>query len=355
MFRFESPMLLWLLLLLPLLALWRWRLSRRPSLRFSSVAGLAQAGGGWRARLAWIPDGLRLLALALVVVALARPQFGFEKVREIREGVALEMVLDRSPSMQTPMAYGTISTRSTRLDVVKRVFEKFIFGDGGKLKGRPDDLVGIVTFSGFADTICPLTFSHEVFRGYLKTVTFPVTEMEQGTAIGDAVALAAARLQKVEAQLVRERKQAVDAYRIRSKVLVLLSDGSNNRGKISPAAAAALAKSWGVKIYAIGIGNPEDARDRDPFTSLFRGSPVYDMDEAAMRSLAAATGGRYWLARDGNALEEICAEIDKLEKTSLETTRQVDYKEQFAVLAWSALALLLLEILLRQTLFRRLP
>ncbi len=338
MMRFLHPQWLLLLLLLPP-AFWiRWRWSRPATLRYPWLDEVRAAGRTWRQRLLWLPEALRLLALVLVIIALARPQAGMEKLRESREGIAIEMVLDRSPSMMAPMEYG--GRQATRLDTVKEVFAKFVFGDGHGLKGRPDDLVGMVSFSGVADTICPLTLSHEVFREYLKTVLPPVVQAEQGTAIGDAVALAGARLQKAG---LPAAKDAQGQYQVKSRVMILLSDGSNNRGAISPADAAALAAKWGVKIYAIGIGDP---RDWNPETR---------MDEATMKRLASTTGGRYWQASDGQALEDICREIDRLEKTKVESTRFVDYRELFAGFAWVALALLALEMVLRTTVLRRMP
>jgi Ca-activated chloride channel family protein len=342
MMRFYSPEWFFLLLLL-LLGIWvRLHWGRPGTLRFPWLAEVREAGRTWRQRLLWLPDALRLLALILVIVALARPQAGMEKLHETREGIAIEMVLDRSPSMQAPMDYG--GRQLSRLETVKEVFAKFVYGDGHGLKGRPDDLVGMVVFSGVADTICPLTLSHEVFVDYLKTVNLPVVQAEQGTAIGDAVGLAAARLQKIGQPPTRGKAPDQSAgYQVKSRVMILLSDGSNNRGQISPADAAELALKWGVKIYAIGIG--------DPSTVDF-GS---EMDEATLKQLASRTGGRYWLATDGKVLEEICREIDRLEKTKVESTRHVDYRELFPRLIWLALALLVLEIGLRTTLLRRVP
>jgi Ca-activated chloride channel family protein len=342
MMRFLNPHGFLLLLLLPPVFWARWRWGRPATLRYPWLAEVRLAGRTWRQRLLWLPDGLRLAALILVIVALARPQAGMEKLREVREGIAIEMVLDRSPSMvMASMEYD--GRQLTRLDTVKEVFAKFVFGDGHGLKGRPDDLIGIVSFSGVADTICPLTLSHEVFRDYLKTVLPPVVQAEQGTAIGDAVALAGARLQKIGQPPAKETPGAPASYQVKSRVMILLSDGSNNRGALSPFEAAGLAAKWGVKVYAIGIG---DANDWNPETRV---------DQATLKQLADKTGGRYWLATDGQVLEKVCREIDQLEKTKVESTRFVDYRELFPCLVWLALGLLALEIGLRTTVLRRLP
>ncbi|NLF25775.1 MAG: VWA domain-containing protein, partial [Deltaproteobacteria bacterium] len=173
--RFESPWAFLLLLIIPLLLVWR-RGVPQAALRFSWVAGAAKAQGSWREQLAWIPDFLRYLALILLVVALARPQRGTEQVRDINEGVAIMMVVDHSGSMQAEMDFG--GRRMNRLEVVKEVFREFVKGNGRGLAGRPSDLIGMVAFARYADTLCPLTLAHGALEYFLKSLKI-VTQKEE--------------------------------------------------------------------------------------------------------------------------------------------------------------------------------
>ncbi|NQT86223.1 VWA domain-containing protein, partial [bacterium] len=246
--RFESPWALLILLAIPL-ALWLRRRHLGGSVRFSTTANASRAGRSLRQRLLWAPTGLRAAALALFVVALARPQEGREKVREASQGIAIMMAVDRSSSMQAEMLVD--GARRTRLDVVKDAFRDFVLGNGDDLAGRPNDLVGMVVFARYADTVCPLTLGHGALARFLDSVHIVRVQSEDGTSIGDGLALAAARLKTAEEALVQAGKSD---YEIKSKIAILLTDGRHNRGKRRPAEAIALAKEWGVKVYTIGVG-----------------------------------------------------------------------------------------------------
>ncbi len=338
-FQFQSPWLLAFLLLVP--ALLYYELRRRPgsSLRFSSTTGAGRLPASWRLRLAWLPLALRAAALTLLVVALARPVSGRDPVRNVTEGVAIQMVLDRSGSMGISMDYQGQSL--TRFEVVKRVFADFVLGDGRDLRGRPDDLVGVVVFAGFADTISPLTNSRDALRGLLKELTVIRDASKDGTAIGDGIALGAARLKSAE-QEAQAATSAEDTYRIKSKVMILLTDGEQNAGKRSPAQGAALAAQWGIKIYAIGVSS----------------TPGGHFPAAAgevLRQVAEATGGLFREAGDERSLRAVYEEIDRLEKSEVQTLQYLSVRELFAPLALAALALLCLQLLFSATLLRRLP
>ncbi len=216
MMRFESPWALVLLLALPAVHWLSRRRGGRAALRFSSIAAARQAGASWRQRFSGVPDLLRWLALALLVLALARPQHGREQVRDVSRGVAIMMVVDRSSSMAQELSFRGLM--QNRLDVVKEVFAEFVKGNGRGLKGRPHDLVGMVAFARYADTVCPLTLGHGALDHFLGAVRLVNQRSEDGTAIGDAVALAAARLKTAEETLARQTGEAADAYRISSKV-----------------------------------------------------------------------------------------------------------------------------------------
>ena len=336
-----------LLLLVPLAALLAWRRRDVARLRFSHTAGAGRLQGTWRSRLARLPLALRALALAALVVALARPQLGSERVRDISQGIAIGMVVDRSSSMGEPMRFG--AGTMTRLEAVKRVFREFVDPAVGGMGGRPSDLVGMTAFAQYADSVCPLTLSHDTLLQLLDTVRLADDRSEDGTAIGDAVALAAARLRQAEDAL---RERSGDAYEIKSKILVLLTDGENNAGDRSVRDAAELCRDWGVKVYAIGVGAERGLRT--PFGRLT--APLRrGFDDRALREIADVTGGKYWLATDADALRSVHEEINALEKSEFEAVRYLDYREAFAPWALAGLLLLTMEGLLRQTLLRTVP
>ena len=347
MFRFESPWLF--LLLVPLAALLLWRRQEFVRLRFSFTAGAVAVRQTVRSRLARLPLLLRALALVALVAALARPQLGTERVRDISRGIAIAMVVDRSSSMGQRMRFG--SGTVTRLEAVKRVFRDFIDPAEGALGGRPNDLVGMTTFAQYADSVCPLTLSHGTLLDLLDTVRLAKVRQEDGTAIGDAVALAAARLRTAE-DAFGAADAAAPAYEIKSKVIILLTDGENNAGDRSVRDAGRLCQGWGIKVYAIGVGG--ESGIQTPFGRL-RTPMRPGFDDRALRGIAEMTGGKYWLATDADTLRSVHEEINDLEKSEFESERFVDYQETFMPWALAALALLTLEAVLRQTLLRTIP
>lgn len=350
--RFASPLAFLLLLFLPVIA---WRLfgnSKSPAFRFSSVALPKASGRSLRQRFIFLPPAIRILALILLIIALARPQEGVEKFLDVTKGIAIEMVLDRSGSMQAEMETG--SGRAMRLDAAKKIFAEFVNGNGADLSGRQNDLVGMITFARFAETVCPLTLAHGVLDHFLDGVQLVDRRDEDGTAIGDAIALAAARLKTAGENLAQQKEQGGRQYEITSKVIILLTDGENNMGEQTPEQAATLAKEWGIKIYAIGVGGEETLA----VPTIFGTRAVKarsGVDRQALEKIAEITGGRFWLAEDGEALRTVYETINSLEKSEFESVRYVNYRERFMPFALAAAVLLLLEILLRQTVFRRIP
>ncbi len=338
-----------LLLLVPLVALVVWRFRDRVRLRFSSTAGAARLHGTWRSKLGPLPLILRAIALAAVVIALARPQHGSERVRDISQGIAIAMVVDRSSSMGERIQYGGRTV--TRLDAVKQVFREFIEVSEGTMSGRPNDLIGMTAFAQYADSVCPLTLSHATLIQLLDTVRLVEDRREDGTAIGDAVALAAARLQKAEDSLERS-SDAAQAYEIKSKIIVLMTDGENNAGDRSVRDAAQLCEQWGIKVYAVGVGSERGVQT--PFGRL--SAPLRPgFDDRALREIADVTGGKYWLATSAETLRSVHEEINSLETSEIETVRYLDYKEAFMPWAMAALVLLSIETFLRQTILRTNP
>jgi Ca-activated chloride channel family protein len=352
----HSPWWLLLLLVLPVLP-FAGRLGRRTAaVRYSYIGALVGCGVSLRQRLRWLLMAARLACLALLIVALARPRKGMSVSHVSTEGVAMEIVVDRSGSMGEAMNYQ--GQEMTRLDVVKRVAAEFIRGNDDDLKGRAGDLLGLVVFSRYADTLCPLVHGHEVVVEFLQQTELARTRSEDGTAIGDALALAAARLKTAEKQVLENNARLKEEdpdeepdFTIKSKVIVLLTDGVNNAGEHSPLEAAKLAKEWGIKIYTIGIGGEEAYATR----GIFRLVTGPELDERLLRAIAEETGGFYGKATDGETLRQIYEKIDRLEKTRVKSVEYTDYAEQFGPWAAAALGLLAFEIVAGCTIFRKIP
>ena len=351
--RFAAPQAFLLLTLLPLVAWFYLRRGRTATVRFSSLRRVGSLRRSVRLRTRPLLLILRLAALALLIVAIARPQTSRSETRVSTEGIALEMVVDRSSSMRAEMDFE--GERLNRLEVVKRVFTEFVVGNGDDLPGRPHDLIGMIAFARFADTAAPLVRAHDALVQFVRGTKIVQFEAEDGTAIGDALALAAARLRRAEEDIARWAQSGnADAFKIKSKAIILLTDGRNNAGDMTPGQAAALARDWGIKIYAIGIGGGEEfITVRTPLGTVQ--VPTGGMDEATLQTIAEVSGGRYFVAADADALRNVYREIDRLEKTEIETLEFAQHDEAFLPYALAAGLLLLSEIVLSNTWLRRAP
>jgi Ca-activated chloride channel family protein len=297
-------------------------------------------------------------------LALARPRKGTVLSEISTEGVAIEAVVDRSSSMRAEMAYG--GQKLNRLQVVKKVLADFVAGDNKGLKGRTGDLIGLITFAGYADTVCPLVLSHNVVNEFLKQTEIVTLRSEDGTAIGDGIALAAARLKKAEEELQQrnaslgiggqgDEEATRSGFEIKSKVIILLTDGQNNRGDYDPLEAAELAKKWGIKVYTIGIGSGQAFQTVQTPLGTYRMPTQDDLDEKLLEDIAEKTGGFYSRADDAAALRDVVERIDALEKTEVTSAQYTQYAEHFGRWTMPALVLLVLEMLASCTIFRKIP
>ncbi|MEM7784282.1 MAG: VWA domain-containing protein [Planctomycetota bacterium] len=317
---FYSPIFLWLLIPVAWLG---WRMFRGQNLRsisFSTTTFASQLKPTLRQRLLWLPRVLILTGMVLLVLGLARPRLGLTRAVTETEGIAIEMVIDRSGSMQA-LDFQIGEQNVNRLTAVKHVAGKFISGEG-ELQGRVSDLIGLVTFAAYADGITPPTLDHAFLKSNLNNTEFALSRNEQGTSIGDAIALAVEKLNALDEK--RDEK-------VKSKIMILLTDGENTTGELDPVAAAELAQTLGIKIYTIGVGTNSGQAPipvQDAFTGRTRIQmmPV-SIDEETLTQIANLTGGKYYRATDTDSLTRIYAEIDQLEKTEVESENFFDYRE----------------------------
>jgi len=276
-----------------------------------------------------VPDYLRYVALALLIIALARPQAG-KNIEEItNSGIDIMIILDTSSSMKA-----LDFQPKNRFEAARDVAKDFV-------QSRPHDRIGIVVFGGMAYTQCPLTIDHEALLNFLDQSQVDMTEVD-GTAIGSAIATATNRIKNTPGK---------------SKIMILLTDGRNNRGEIDPMTAAQAAAALDIKIYTIGAGAPGGAMYPvdTPFGRQLVRLPDNDLDEDMLAKIAEVTNGRYFRATDTRSLQDIFHQIDSLEKTDIKALKHTSYTEKFHIYLWLAAILLALELALRYTWLRTLP
>jgi len=335
----------WVLLLIPLV-LWLLRRRRlRTSVTVASVRLWPDEEAG-KARYLWIPVLLRRVSILLILVALARPQAGSTFEVEVTEGIAIQMLVDVSSSMD--MSVQTLDgKKDSRMEVAKELVERFIAGDGDQLNGRPDDLIGLITFARYADTRSPLTFGHDALLQIVRSLQIQERPNEDGTAYGDALAIAAARLNNLEE--LKHGNQGVDVDAIESKVIILLTDGENNSGAHLPLEAAGLAKAWGCKIYVVSLGESNVGRgDLAEANSLTAA-------ERVLEHISLETGGIFRQAHDMESLVEVYAEIDELERSEISNRSFDRIADWFWLPLAFGLASLLLGLILEATWLRVVP
>ncbi len=330
--RFHDPWALVLLALLPLIVAWRRRGIYQAAVRYPSLGLLRSLPLGSRQRWRWVLPVTRGLVLVLLSLALARPQLGKAESRHVGAGIDIVLSVDISGSMRSE-DFRLEGRRASRLDVVKSVVRDFV-------TERPDDRIGLVLFSARPYTQCPLTLDHGWLLQNLERTRIGM--IEDGTAIGSALAAAIGRLEHSAAK---------------SAVVILLTDGQNNAGKISPLTAAEAARALGVKVYTIGAGTQGMAPypTRDAFGNLVYRPIQVDIDERTLRQIADTTEGQYFRATDTASLKDIYQTIDQLERSEFDVPRYLDYDELYPWLVAPAVMLLGLELGLRHSLLRKLP
>ena len=332
MFSFRYPVVLLLILLVPVVILILLKKRSDPAFAFPSRELVEELKPTLRARLSRTPVFIRAAALTLMILALARPQSVLEGTRTVSEGVDIVLTLDTSTSMLAE-DFTVRGGRINRFDLVREVVKEFI-------QKRKDDRIGMVAFAARAYTVCPLTTDYAWLNENLDRVS--VGMIEDGTAIGSAIASSCNRLR---------------ASKTKSKIIILLTDGVNNAGTISPVMAAEAARALGIKVYTICVGRK--GLSPYPFRDVY-GRKVYqnipiEIDEEVLKRVAATTGGKYYLASDAETLRRIYDDINKLERSVIEHFGYREYSELFYYFLIPGLVLILLEILLANTVFMRVP
>lgn len=325
---FAHPKLLYLLILIPAFVAWYIfrQKDSRASLQMSSLMPFGSSPKTIRVYLRHMPFALRMVAMGFVIIVLARPQ-SFNVTQDIEtEGIDIMLSLDISSSMLAQ------DFNPDRLEAAKDIAIQFV-------SGRRSDRIGLVTFAGESFTMCPLTTDYKTIVNQINEITLGL--IEDGTAIGVGLATAVARLKDSDAQ---------------SKVVILLTDGVNNKGEVTPITAAEIAKTYNIRVYTVGVGTHGTAPYpvETPFGRRLQEMKV-EIDENTLKEIAQLTGGEYFRATDGAGLIRVYEKIDELEKTKIEVVETTRQKEEFSLYAMLALAIIGLEILLRSTVLRSIP
>ena len=326
--KFANPYFFLLLLLIPtMVAFYFFYLNKkRTQLTFSGLENFKGIKPSFKQKYSFLPFLLKLIAFVLAIIALARPQSSMSGQNIKTEGIDIMMALDISASMLAE------DLKPNRIDAAKKVAEEFI-------DSRPNDRIGLVVFSGESFTQCPLTTDHAVLKNLFTGIESGM--LADGTAIGEGLGTAVNRIRNSKAK---------------SKVIILLTDGVNNIGSIAPETAGEIAKTFGIRVYTIGVGTIGMAPYpfKTPFGIQYQNTEV-QIDEAVLKQIASETDGKYFRATNSSKLKEIYNEIDKLEKTKINVTEFHNYTEEFYPWAIAAALILLLDIILRYTLFKKLP
>ncbi|MBK1827026.1 vWA domain-containing protein [Haloferula rosea] len=333
----------WVLVLIPVIG---WLLLRKRSHQSITLAStdLWPGLGEGRARFLPLLTVLKLVGFSMLVVAIARPQAGSTRSFESTEGIAIELLVDISSSMDFRVDRPD-GERMTRMEVAKEIVERFVAGDGDRLGGRPHDLIGLITFARYPDTRSPLTSGHSALVQIIRDLEIQDRPNEDGTAYGDALALAAARLKRLD-ELEADDSTSLGGE-LKSRVIVLLTDGENNSGHHLPLESAALAKEWGCRVYVISLGQDEATEGGM--------APELTAAEQVLERISEETGGLFRQAGDYESLLSVYEEIDELETTRIETRTHQIVAEWFWLPLSVALASFVVLIVVETTWLRIVP
>ncbi len=328
-FKFTNPDMFWLLLVIPLLLIWSYvRRNRMTSnIKVSNSKDFTIAAKSWKVKLMWLPILFRMLALALLITILAEPRSSTVKKDVVTEGIDIVLSLDVSGSMLAE------DFKPNRLEASKKTAIGFI-------DDRPNDRLGVVVFAGESFTQCPLTIDHDVLKNIISKLE--TGKLKGGTAIGMGLATAVSRLKDSKAK---------------SKVAILLTDGVNNTGIVTPETAAEIAEKFKIRCYTVGVGTNGTAPVpvQHPLHGKIYQQQEVKIDEDLLKDIAERTGGKYFRATDNKSLEAVYKEIDKLEKTKIDETSFEQFAEEYMPFAIGAGILLLMELLLNFMIFRKIP
>ncbi|MCM1377687.1 MAG: VWA domain-containing protein [Clostridium sp.] len=318
----------WLLLFLSYVPLIWWYLRKKrsanPSLGFSTLVPFAKIGGSWKGVLEHVCFALQLVALGCIIVAIARPQSRNSKTTSSIEGTDIVIAIDVSTSMSAN------DLRPNRFEAAKKVASEFV-------QGRPDDNIAIVAFGGESLSLMPLTSDRQALLSVISNLR--MGDLDNGTAIGDGLASAVNRL---------------SAGQAKSKSIILLTDGTNNTGEVAPSTAADIARDKHMRVYTIGVGTDQTMQITDPY-GFSTTTMETKIDEESLKEIAQTTNGKFFRAKDENALKQVFHEIDSLEKSRLDVNRYSRLDENFFPWALAALCAYGLMIILRYTILRRIP
>jgi Ca-activated chloride channel homolog len=325
---FASPYFFYFLIFIPVFIYWYWKRYRQQfiEIRVSTLEAFENSPRSWRQRMRHLMFAFRVIAYTFLIVALARPQSTSKSEKHATEGIDIVLAMDISGSMLAE------DFRPNRIEAAKKVAMEFI-------DDRETDRLGLVVFSGESFTQCPLTADHAVLKNLLKDIKSGM--IEDGTAIGMGLATSVSRLKDSKAK---------------SKVVILLTDGVNNRGFIDPLTGAQIAQTFGIRVYTIGVGTIGMAPYpmQTPFGIQYQNIPV-QIDEEVLQKISSQTGGKYFRATDNKKLKEIYQEIDKLEKTKIDVYQYRRKSEMFLPFALFACVLMMLEIIFKYTIFKSNP
>ncbi len=341
---FEYP---WLLICLPFAFIFL-KTPQAKAIVYSSVEPWRKTKPTWRIKLLKAVPKLITLIAILLIITMASPRLGSSKTNQKIDGIAISILMDISSSMEIEIN-GKDGDNKKRIEVAKEVLTSFILGDGEELSGRSSDLIGLITFARFTDTISPFTLGHNALTQIIQDLTVQERPYEDGTAYGDALALGCAQLKQLEANYSSQEME-LDKNGIKNKIIILLTDGENNCGRHLPIESAALALKWGYRVYVISLGDKLETKTEDISGIKVQSTEEMSAADQLLESIAKNTGGIFRQAHDYSSLVEVYKEIDKMEKSRYQTMSLTTFRHIFLWFLIPALLLTFFIAIIKSTL-----